>query len=144
MACQPLSRDDITSYILAGLGHEYNIFVSSIYAQSDQVALEEVYSLLIVTKSRLNPKHHFVPALLAEAHFVQRQPFTNFRNRNNYHSRGRNNKFRGRGNYSNNRMDTSNSNSLVCQVCGKHGHSARKYYHCFDLTYQNSSTAQNK
>jgi histone deacetylase 1/2 len=32
----------------------------------------------------------------------------------------------------------------VCQVCEKHGHSARKCYHCFDLTYQHSSSPPNK
>ena len=41
-------------------------------------------------------------------------------------------------------MNTYNSSSLVCQVCGKHGHSAHKCYHLFDLTYQNSSPLHNK
>ncbi|KAA8541288.1 hypothetical protein F0562_025251 [Nyssa sinensis] len=73
MAGQPLKCDDIISYVLAGLGHEYDSFVSSIYARTDHVTLEEVYSLLIVTESRINRHHLSTPAPLAEANIVQRQ-----------------------------------------------------------------------
>jgi hypothetical protein len=53
--------DDIISYVLAGLGHNYDSFVSSIYARTDQVTLEEAYSLLIVTEARLACHHLSTP-----------------------------------------------------------------------------------
>uniref|UniRef100_A0A6N2M8Q2 Integrase catalytic domain-containing protein n=1 Tax=Salix viminalis TaxID=40686 RepID=A0A6N2M8Q2_SALVM len=148
MAGQTLCCDDIISYVLAGLGHDYDSFVSSIYARHDLVSLEEVYSLLILTESRLNRHNQSLSVPIAEANFIHRQQASNSqqsfnsRNRFNYQGRGRNNNYRGGGNYSHN--NTFNSSSLVCQVCGKHGHSARKCYHRFDLTYQNTSPSPNK
>ncbi|KAA8516956.1 hypothetical protein F0562_017226 [Nyssa sinensis] len=41
-------------------------------------------------------------------------------------------------------LDTSHSSTVLCQVCGKPGHSARKCYHRFDLTYQDPPHSQNK
>jgi hypothetical protein len=72
MAGQPLKCDDIVSYVLTGLGHEYDSFVSSIYARNDPVTFEEVYSLLIVTESCLT--HHYLstPAPFFEANIAQR------------------------------------------------------------------------
>jgi len=70
MAGQPLKCDDVVSYVLAGLGHEYDSFVSSIYARNDPVTLEEVYSLLIVTESRLTRHHLSTPAPLVEANIA--------------------------------------------------------------------------
>ena len=148
MAGQALCCDDIISYILAGLGHDYDSFVSSIYARHEPVSLEEVYSLLILTESRLNRHNQSLSMPIAEANFVQRQQSSNYqqsfnpRNRFNYRGRDRNNTYRGGGNYSHH--NSFNSSSLICQVCGKHGHSTRKCYHRFDLTYQNTSFSSNK
>ncbi|KAA8515147.1 hypothetical protein F0562_018326 [Nyssa sinensis] len=145
MAGQPLKCDDIISYVLAGLGHEYDSFVSSIYARTDHVTLEEVYSLLIVIESRLNRHHLSTPAPLAEANVVQRQSQqSNNRGRGGFRGRGRHNNYRGGGAFSYTRSNTSNSSTVVCQVCEKPGHSARKCYHRFDLTYQDPPPSQNK
>ena len=145
MAGQPLKCDDIISYVLAGLGYEYDSFVSSIYARNDPVTLEEVYSLLIVTESRLTRHHQSTPPPPAEANIVQRQsPSYNNRSRVNSRGRGRHNTYRGGNAFSYTKNDTYNSSAIVCQVCGKHGHSARKCYHRFDLTYQHSSSPSHK
>jgi hypothetical protein len=44
--------------------------MSSTYAHIDQVTLNEVYSLLIVTESRLSHRHLFIYAPLVEAIIV--------------------------------------------------------------------------
>ena len=67
---QPLRCDDIISYILVRLGHEYDSLVSSIYARTDSVTIEEVYSLLIVTESRLNRHHLSSTNQIAEANIA--------------------------------------------------------------------------
>lgn len=77
MAGQALCCDDIISYILAGLGHDYDSFVSSIYARHEPVSLEEVYSLLILTESRLNRHNQSLSMPLAEANFAQRHQSSN-------------------------------------------------------------------
>lgn len=38
--------DDIISYLLSGLRHDYDPLVTTIYARNDPVTLEEVYALL--------------------------------------------------------------------------------------------------
>jgi len=38
--------DDIISYLLSGLRHDYDPFVTTIYACTDPVTLEEVYALI--------------------------------------------------------------------------------------------------
>ena len=73
MAGQPLRCDEIISYVLTGLGHEYDGLVSSIYTRTDPISLEEVYSLLIVTESRYNHHQLSAPVSLAEAHIAQQQ-----------------------------------------------------------------------
>jgi hypothetical protein len=96
MAGQPLKCDDIISYVLVGLGHEYYSFVSSIYARNDPVTLKEVYSLLIVTESCLTRHHLSTPAPFAEANIAQRQPPpSNNRSRGGSRGRGRHNNYRG-------------------------------------------------
>jgi hypothetical protein len=61
---------NVITDVLAGLTHEYDNFMSSTYAHIDQVTLNEVYSLLIVTESRLSHRHLFIYAPLVEAIIV--------------------------------------------------------------------------
>ena len=51
---QPLTADDIITYVLAGLGQEYDSLASIITSRLDSVTLEELYSLLLISESRIN------------------------------------------------------------------------------------------
>jgi hypothetical protein len=51
---QPLIADDIITYVLMGLGQEYDSLASIITSHSDLVTLEELYSLLLICESRIN------------------------------------------------------------------------------------------
>nr|TKR65777.1 hypothetical protein D5086_0000318010 [Populus alba] len=53
-AGQPLTADDIITYVLAGLGQEYDSLASIITSRSDFVTLEELYSVLLISESRIN------------------------------------------------------------------------------------------
>lgn len=53
VAGQPLSHDDIITYILAGL-NEYDNFIASILACIDSITIEEIYSLLLTSEDRLS------------------------------------------------------------------------------------------
>ena len=73
VAGQPLNHDDITTYILAGLSHEYDSFVASIPARTDDITLEEIYSLLLTSKARLS-RHQLTPIIQQpSANIVYRQ-----------------------------------------------------------------------
>ncbi|KAA8531224.1 hypothetical protein F0562_005862 [Nyssa sinensis] len=54
VAGQPMSCEDVLTYVLAGLGHEYDSFVTSISARTAQITMEEVYSLLLTIEARLS------------------------------------------------------------------------------------------
>jgi hypothetical protein len=54
LAGQPLKSDEILTYVLAGLGQEYDSLVSTITSHSDVVTLKELYSLLLIAESRIN------------------------------------------------------------------------------------------
>lgn len=49
IASKPMTCEDVITYVLARLGHEYGNFVASILAQTDTVTLEEIYSLILTT-----------------------------------------------------------------------------------------------
>jgi hypothetical protein len=51
LARQPLISDDIITYVLAGLGQDYDSLASIITSRLDPVSLKELYSLLFIYKS---------------------------------------------------------------------------------------------
>ena len=61
VAGQPLSHDDIITYILAGF-NEYDNFVASISARTDSITIEEIYSLLLTSEDRLS-RHQLTHAV---------------------------------------------------------------------------------
>lgn len=51
LAGQPLKTNDIITYVLVGLGQEYDSLASTITYRSDPVTLEELYSLFLICES---------------------------------------------------------------------------------------------
>ncbi|KAA8522693.1 hypothetical protein F0562_009145 [Nyssa sinensis] len=130
VAGQPLTCDDVITYILAGLGHEYDSFVASISARTDKVTIEEIYSLLLTTEARLSRHQLSSPTPPTSVNIAQRQ-YHPSQNRGRGGSRGR-----GRSTHAGSTARHTDHNPVVCQVCNKPGHSARKCYLRFDLSYQ--------
>jgi len=97
LAGQPLTSDDIITYVLAGLGQEYDSLASTITSRLDPISLEELYSLLLIYKSWIN--HNNQPLqIAASANLVTTQPrqlthqpgtfqYSN-QNRGSYYGRG--------------------------------------------------------
>ncbi|KAF5475922.1 hypothetical protein F2P56_007677 [Juglans regia] len=137
---QPMTWEDVITYVLAGLGHEYDSFVASISAWTNMISLEEIYSLLLTTKACISWHQLASPFQQASLNVAQEQ-FQQFttRGRGGYLGKGR----AQRGGYHNNTR-SNNLPSLICQVCNKPGHSTRKCYHRFDLSYQDSIKTKNK
>ena len=72
------------------MGHDYDYFVSFIYVRTYHVTHEKVYSLLIVTETRLTRHHLSVPTLIFKANIVQMQVMQlNTKRRGGSHGRGR-------------------------------------------------------
>jgi hypothetical protein len=133
------------TYIITELGKEYDSLASTISSRLVPVSLEELFSLLLICESRIN--HNNQPLqIAASANLVTTQPqqyncqpgtfqYSN-RYRGNYRGRGRG----GHSHF----HDSNQSQSLICQVCFKPGHSARKCYHRFDLSYQAPHNSKNQ
>ncbi|KAF5480780.1 hypothetical protein F2P56_001496 [Juglans regia] len=140
----PLSSDEFTSYLLAGLNSDYDALVMSITARLEPMAPEELYSLLLTYESRLAHSTHLPASTILSANYTSGPPNHTNRGRGNY--RGHNRApFRGRGRGRHSSSQTSANTFApsplphgkpICQVCGKVGHSAIKCYFRFDHAYQ--------
>ncbi|KAI9195152.1 hypothetical protein LWI28_012249 [Acer negundo] len=123
-AGQPLSKGELISQILGGIGFEYDVVVVNITARQGQISFEEVQLLLMSYESRL-AQHNDVMSLdmtQAQAHY------SNFRGNN---MRGRS---RGRG-----RGRNRGGSRFVCQLCGKTSHVVYSCYKRFDQAFQGLS-----
>jgi hypothetical protein len=149
LAGQPLTADDIITYVLARLGQEYDSLASIITSRSDSVTLEELYSLLLISESRINHNNQPLQAtpLVNEAtKHPLHHPSSSFPIHANFHNPNRGTDFyRGRGRRSHfNSRNHGSSTSVTCQVCFKPGHSAKQCYHRFDLSYQDQRNSRNQ
>ncbi|KAA8550585.1 hypothetical protein F0562_002269 [Nyssa sinensis] len=61
---QPLNANDIITYVLVGLGQEYDSLASTITSYSDPVTLEELYSLLLIFPESVEPTPKPAPVVL--------------------------------------------------------------------------------
>ncbi|KAF5482597.1 hypothetical protein F2P56_003155 [Juglans regia] len=145
-AGHPITDQEFSVYLLAGLGTEYESLVTALTTRPDPLSPHQIYSFLLNHESRLA---HQTQSLLSGPHFSANTTTSKFSPGSSSSHRGRNSSFRGgrrgRGgcnggrnaaastsNYFQNRPDTR----LYCQVCSKAGHSALTCYYRFDHAYQ--------
>lgn len=130
----PLPDEEIISYILAGLGSEYDPLVTSITTRNDPITLGDLYAHMMSFELRLD--HNNTVFQMSSANNV---------NRSQPQSRGNGKSGRGRGrNYNNSPAKSSGGrgNSSqggprpTCQICSKIGHDALCCYKRFDHGYQ--------
>ncbi|KAF5451062.1 hypothetical protein F2P56_031361 [Juglans regia] len=116
---QPLNEFELVSFLLAGLGPEFDSFVTSVTTRVDPISLEDLYGHLIAHEIRL--EHHHPPndLTLGSANFTSRSrgsrggrssgrgsTFTS-----GARTHGRFNRGRGRG-----RSQNSSESRPVCQI----------------------------
>lgn len=152
-AGQPLNDFEIGSYILAGLGPEYDPFVTSVTTRVDPLTVDELYGHLLAHESRL--EQHALPTTesFPSAHLASKQsrgrgtyagPRRGFTNssaaRQPSYSRGH--RGRGRGGRppsspfsASLQHDGTGPVRPTCQVCNKIGHTALHCYNRFNHAY---------
>jgi hypothetical protein len=145
---QPVPHHEQLSFLLVGLGSEFDSLVTSVKTQFQPVPLEDIYGHLLSHELRLSHNQPSVDLSNASANFVNKGTSNQSgrgggRSSSNFHSnRGRSNwnnqrgRGRGRSNFSN------TSNRPVCQVCHKIGHVALQCYHRFNNSYTMDNTPQ--
>ena len=103
---QPLKPNDIITYVLVGLGQEYDSLASTITSRSDLITLEEFYSLLLICESWIHHNNQFLH-VTASVNIAIKQPqqqnqsifrtAANFQQshygRGGYHGKGRGGRF---------------------------------------------------
>jgi hypothetical protein len=125
-AGQHLNDFESISYLLAGLGSEYDPLVTSITTRLDPLSLDEIYGHLLSQEMRIEHNLSSTKASLPMANFSARAPVLRGRGRNNYRGRGSSSGGRGRGSYFS--QDTTALSRPICQLCGKIGHTAPRCY----------------
>uniref|UniRef100_A0A2N9F1H2 Reverse transcriptase Ty1/copia-type domain-containing protein n=1 Tax=Fagus sylvatica TaxID=28930 RepID=A0A2N9F1H2_FAGSY len=141
---QPLSNNDIVTYLLAGLPSDYDSLIVTVTMRLEDFPLDDLYGHLHTHELRLE-QQAIVPDLglptanLTTKSSFQNQPHCSFPN---FHSRGNNGgRGRGKGHFSHGRgnngsySNTSTSRPF-CQICLKVGHTAPTCWHRFEQNYQ--------
>jgi hypothetical protein len=144
---QPLKQEEQLSFHLAGLGSEYESFVTTVQMRTDLISVESLYRHLPSHELRMAQAQPKVDLSLAGAHFASRGGSSSRGGRGGRFSTssqsGHNsfgqctNRGRGRG-----RGSSTNGSRPTCQVCGKLGHVALTCYHRFDNSYSSDSNMQ--
>jgi hypothetical protein len=146
---KPLTDEEQISFLLAGLGSEFESFVTTVQMRTDLLSIEALYGHLLSHEIRMAQAQPKVDLTLAGAHFASRgisssrgnrggrSSNTSHSGRNSSSSGQRTNRGRGRG-----RGSFTNGSRPTCQVCGKFGHMALNCYHRFDNSYTSDSNMQ--
>lgn len=129
IAGQPLTPNDVITYLLAGLGPEYDFLVTTIFARDASLTLEEVYSMLLTSDCEAQIQHHsqFIPTSPTSANVPARQSpiYGN-------HGHGNSSNVRGRGRGSSRGNFCSRNSDLWGQLYEKLGHTASRCYKQYD------------
>ena len=141
---QLLPLHESLSFLLAGLGSDYDSLVTSVQTQINPISLEDIYGHLLSHELRLSHNQPSVDLSVASANFVHKgsSPRGGRGGRSTFSFLGRNgfNSQRGRG-HGRSHFPPASSRP-VCQVCHKPRHVALQCYHRFDNTYQFDNSPQ--
>lgn len=144
-ACgRPVSEEDQVLSILAGLGSEYEPTVAVLTSRIESYNVQTASALLLASENRalqqlVTPE----PSMSTNLAFY---PKKNWQNNPGQQTTSRNN----RGSYENfnnsGRVRGRNRtfhNKVVCQLCGKSGHTVQKCYHRFDISFSRLNNISN-
>ena len=143
---RPLTKEEQISFLLAGLGSEFESFVTTVQMRTD-LSIETIYGHLF--SFRMAQAQPMVDLSLAGAYFAShggsfsrgsrggRFSNTSHTGCTSSYSGQWTNRGRSRG-----RGSSNNGSRPTCQVCGKLGHMALTCYHRFDNSYSSDSNMQ--
>jgi hypothetical protein len=134
---QPVNDFEMVAFLLAGLGPDYDPFVTSVTTRVEPLSGEEIYGHLLSHELRLEHHHSSIDLSVTGAHYAARGANSFRPHRNGYNSilgappSGRgpsrpysNRQSRGRGRNTYFFPGRGSSPRPVCQVCNRVGHIA--------------------
>ncbi|CAA3030884.1 CCHC-type integrase [Olea europaea subsp. europaea] len=110
----PVSEDDLTLYVLNGLGPEFRDMVAPIRTHETALSFTELYDLLVGHEHYIKCMDGNTSILVVTANSSQRRSFN---------GRTKNGKHKSKPQFNN--MQATWKSSVVCQFCDQHGHSAK-------------------
>lgn len=125
----PLKQEELVSFMLAGLGSEYDVLVTRVTTKTNSISLSDLYANLLSFEMRLE---HHNSVFQIEANNASR----NLPNANRGGT-GRGNRNLGRSRGRDNQAAQRNSSPRpTCQICGKVRNEVIKCFHRYNHTYQ--------
>jgi hypothetical protein len=148
---QPLNGFEKVSFLLAGLGSDFDPFITSVTTRAEPLSVDEIYGHLFSHEMRFEQHQASLDLSVAGANFASRgnsSPHSNrgMRGSRGNHSSGRgfsgtSRPFRGRGRGPSSGRGSS-SNRPLCQVCNRYGHVALDCYNRFNEAYTREKPSQ--
>ncbi|RVW82298.1 Retrovirus-related Pol polyprotein from transposon RE1 [Vitis vinifera] len=135
---KPVPNEDLILYILGGLGPEFETIVVNITSRSETIFLQEVHYLL--------QSHEICLEQLSTASVIDVPPTSHITVGGGQNSNTNDGRFRGSSsrNFRPINLRNPQTSRIVCQLCGKMGHTAMKCFHRFDVYFQSPPRAQNQ
>jgi hypothetical protein len=127
---QPLPHHEALSFLLAGLGSDYNSLITFVKTQVQPMTLEDLYGHMLSHELRLTQNQPMVDLSNVSVNFTNKGP-SNRGGRGGHHSSnfssnrgGRSSSYNQRGRGHGRQTYSYPSNRPVCQMCQKPGHAA--------------------
>jgi len=147
---ETLKDSELVSYLLAGLGSDYDPFITSITTRIDPISLDELFGYLLTQEQRLEHSRSAGDLSVSSVNAAQRNNFVSHKQQRPPHfsyGAGRGHRGRGRGcSFPNSGLGSSSPSNQsspfstftlsVCLLCFKVSHTVAKCYHRFDHSYQ--------
>ncbi|KAF5454781.1 hypothetical protein F2P56_024420, partial [Juglans regia] len=135
----PVSANDITLYVLNGLGPEFRDIAAPIRARETSLTFEELHDMLVGQENYLERIEAFNSSLVATANSTQRCSAVSKSNRNQRFNTSSSGQQRTNSSpYG--RKERSGKPQIVCQLCDKVGHSAKTCRSAFTEKSVNRAT----
>lgn len=140
-----MSNFEVESLLLAGLGLEYDSFITSVTTKVDLISLEDLYGHMPAHELWLKQHQPSVNLNLVDANMASRSEggkggrggcFSHYGGRSSNFGSYKTNRDKGRGGRG---LSNALMSKQICQVCNHTGHIAIRCYHIFDESYQNDS-----
>jgi hypothetical protein len=134
---QLINEFEKQAFLLAGLGSDYDPFVTSVTTQVEPLSIEELYGHLLTHESHLEHNQPIIDLPTTGVHLASRQSSHRGGRGRTTSSYARFGRGRGRGSAS-----RGSSTRPMCQICNRMGHRAADYYQRYDASESKDSNVQ--
>jgi uncharacterized membrane protein YgcG len=137
----PLSDEEVLGYMLAGLGSDFESFVTTVALRDTSMDLNTFFAHLLSAEARLQ-RYTSTGEIHSSANAATRHPFNTRSGGHGGQNRGRGGSGRGNGGGGHNSGRGGSGPKPTCQVCNIYGHDALHCRQRFNHAYQPDDTRE--